>query len=68
MKNLIVLPDRSPMIPSAEWSLFVSLSNDIRLAEKILAQMRSEYRRRERDILQQLKQGARIENGGKIAS
>ena len=67
MTNLISLPDRSPTITSEEWRTFVTLSNDIRLAEKVLSRMKAEYKRRERDILEKLRQGASIEHGGRVA-
>lgn len=68
MKSLIVLPDRSPLIGSDDWNTFVALKNDILLAEKILARMKAEYTRREREILQKLDEGGSIENSGRIAS
>jgi len=67
MTNLTVLPDRSPLIPSDEWSYFVQLATDIRLTEKLLRVMKNEYRKREQEIHRKLKDGASIENAGRVA-
>jgi len=43
------------------------LATDIRLTEKLLRVMKNEYRKREQEIHRKLKDGASIENAGRVA-